>query len=256
MQRRVVRGRAVPPYVLVVVAVLLLALSTPATALDPPAAATPARQPRPVPTALTELPARIHQAVRVVRSERYCTRVWCTVVQSWQRDSSGAWHRVRTADGTFAVRAQIGYSGFAPQGEKRQGDGHTPNGVYDIVTAFSTDDSNPGTAMPWRQRKPTSSVTGYEGELYNTWIEEAGRTDGDRPAMRYGFWIDYNHGRLEPGVGPAPVQGRGSGIFLHTVDVDDRFAPTLGCVAVGPAKAWWLLRWLDPAANPRVLLNR
>lgn len=255
MQRRLLGGGSVPPYVIIVVAVLLLGLGTPASA-GPRTAATLATQPRPVPSALTELPARIQQAVRVIRSDRYCTKVWCTVVQSWQRDSSGAWQRVRTTDGTFAVRGQIGYNGFAPQGEKLQGDGHTPNGVYDIVTAFSTDDANPGTAMPWRQRKPTSSVTGYAGELYNTWIEEAGRTDGDRPAMRYGFWINYNHGRLEPGVGPAPVQGRGSGIFLHTIVPGHPFEPTLGCVAVRPAKAWWLLRWLDPAANPRVLLNR
>ena len=75
--------------------------------------------------------------------------------------------------------------------------------------------------------------------------------------MRWGFVVDYNNVRLEPGVGPAPEPGRGSGIFYHTSRPGHRWEPSEGCTRVGdPRDMRWLLTWLRPAAHPRVVQNR
>ena len=95
-----------------------------------------------------------------------------------------------------------------------------------------------------------------DGPLYNTWIEEPGRTDGDRPSMRWGLVVDYNHVRLRPGLGPAPVPDAGSGIFYHTSRPRHRWEPSEGCTRVeDPRDMRWLLSWLRPEANPRVVQN-
>lgn len=206
------------------------------------------------PAAVRSLPSTTSQAIRVVRTNRWCSRVYCTRVEAWQRQVTGRWQRV-VINGTYDVRSQIGPRGFAPPGGKRQGDGRTPTGVYSIKTTFSTDTSNPGVAMTWRQRKPTTAVWGNSGYYYNTWINRASITNGDRPSMRYGFWIDYNNARLRPGVGPAPRPGYGSGIFLHVVPPTDPTGPSEGCVMARLAPVKWLVFWLDRDANPRVVLN-
>ena len=99
-------------------------------------------------------------------------------------------------------------------------------------------------------------VPNYKNRYYNTWIEESWRRDGDRPSMRYGFWVGYNNPRLKVGVGPAPVYGLGSGIFYHTSPYGEKWTPTLACTKVGePTQMRWIVRWLRPDANPRVANN-
>ena len=111
-----------------------------------------------------------------------------------------------------SFRSTIGPNGF---GKRREGDHRSPSGVYRIRVTFSAGADAPG-AMPWKQRRPTSNVTNRAGRLYNTWIEEPWRTNGARASMRWGFIVNYNRPRLQPGVGPKPVAGKGSGIFYHT----------------------------------------
>ena len=62
---------------------------------------------------------------------------------------------------------------------------------------------------------------------------------------------------LTPGVGPAPVRGAGSGIFFHVGKPGYEYRPSEGCVQLVRVEDMrWLLLWLDPAARPRILLNR
>jgi L,D-peptidoglycan transpeptidase YkuD (ErfK/YbiS/YcfS/YnhG family) len=201
------------------------------------------------------VPATTTQVVRTVRTRRWCARVYCTRTEAWEK-VDGAWRLARAADGRRAVfRSTIGPRGFAAEGRRRQGDGRSPSGIYGIKVTFSTGESNPG-RMPWRRRLPTSNVTNYPGRYYNVWIEERGRTDGDRPSMRYGFWVDYNNARFPRDPGPRAAPGLGSGIFYHTSRPGQRWVPTEGCTAVGkPREMRWILRWLRPEADPRVANN-
>lgn len=212
----------------------------------PAHAARPAR-PAPEPTWARLLPAGTTQVVRTVSSREYCRREWCAVTQAWERDDGGRWDQVREFRSTIAIRGW---------GKRHEGDYRSPGGVFRIKVTFTTSERNPG-RMPWRRRRPTSIVSSAAGPTYNTWLEVRGVTSGDRPSMRSGWVVDFNHVRLRPGVGPRPVPGRGSGIFYHTSKPGHRWAPTAGCTQVGdPRQLRWLLRWLRPAADPRVVQNR
>jgi L,D-peptidoglycan transpeptidase YkuD (ErfK/YbiS/YcfS/YnhG family) len=208
-----------------------------------------------VPASFRRVPAGTRQVIRVTRSSMHCPQVYCAVIQAWARDGAGRWNATMMGGTTTAARAQIGRLGFAAPGRKREGDGRTPTGIFGIVTTFSTDDHNPGVRVRWRQRKPTSNVSASRGPYYNTWREVPGTGGGDRPAMRYGLWVDYNHGRLVPGAGRAPVQGMGSGIFIHVHSATAPGAPSAACPMTSAAQVRWLLGWLRPEANPRVMLN-
>jgi len=203
-----------------------------------------------------KVPDGTTQVVRTVRTNRWCGKVYCTVTQAWHK-VDGRWQIVRRSDGIKAVfRSSIGPRGFAAPGTRREGDGRTPSGIYRIAVTFSTTKTNPGTRMPWKRRLPTSVVPNYDNRLYNTWIEERWRRDGDRPSMRYGFWVGYNNPRLKVGVGPKPVRGLGSGIFYHTSPLGQKWTPTLACTKVGePSQMRWIVLWLRPGANPRVANN-
>jgi len=65
----------------------------------------------------------------------------------------------------------------------------------------------------------------------------------ETPFYNYAVVIDYNR---------FPVyQGAGSAFFLHVTDG----AATAGCVAIPQATLVTLMRWLTPAAQPRILIG-
>ena len=193
------------------------------------------------------VPAGTTQVVRTVSSHEYCRRVWCTVTQAWEKDDEGSWTKVRE------FRSMIASRGW---GKRHEGDYRSPGGVFTIAVTFTTGAENPG-EMPWKRRRPTSIVSSTAGPSYNTWLEVRGVTSGNRPSMRSGWVVDYNNVRIRPGVGPRPVPGKGSGIFYHTSKPGDRWSPTAGCTEVGnPRQMRWLLTWLRPGAQPRIVQNR
>lgn len=212
-----------------------------------------------VPAWAKGLPADTTQVVRTVRTNKWCGQIWCTRTEAWEK-ADGDWQIVTRASGKnvrpMVVRSQVGERGFASAASRRQGDMRTPSGVYDIVTTFSTTKDRP-TEMPWRRRLPTSVVSDAAGTAYNTWVELKGNRSGDRRMMSWGLWIDWNNPRLTVGKGERPVPGKGSGIFMHTSNASAPFVPTAGCVQLGdPADMAWIVRWLNPDANPRIVNNR
>jgi L,D-peptidoglycan transpeptidase YkuD (ErfK/YbiS/YcfS/YnhG family) len=241
------RLRALP----VALVTSVVAVAATLTAVTAPGASAATGQP-----AFAErVPASTTQVVRTVRTHRWCDRVYCTKTQAWEKVAD-SWQLARLPDGRPAeFRSTIGPRGFAAPGKRHEGDGTSPSGVFRIKTTFSTTTTNPG-QMPWRRRLPTSTVTNYSGRLYNVWIEEPGRSDGNRPSMRYGFWVDYNHARFLGDPGPMAVQGKGSGISYHTSRPGKEWVATQGCTQVGdPALMRWIVKWLRPEAAPRVANN-
>jgi L,D-peptidoglycan transpeptidase YkuD (ErfK/YbiS/YcfS/YnhG family) len=202
------------------------------------------------------LPPDTTQVLRTTSSTQWCDKIYCSRTEAWEK-VDGVW-RIAAGpgeNGEAVFRSQIGAKGFALPGMRRADDYKTPTGVYAITTTFSTTEERP-TDLPWRRRLPTSVVTSEPGATYNTWIEKPRDVDGDRRMMSWGLWLDYNNPRLDVGVGPEPVPGLGSGIFMHTSNPGAEWVPTLACVQVGePSQMEWIVRWLRPDANARVLNN-
>jgi L,D-peptidoglycan transpeptidase YkuD (ErfK/YbiS/YcfS/YnhG family) len=156
------------------------------------------------------------------------------------RRIDGRWRRVF---GPWT--AWIGRNGMAPPGAKREGDGRTPSGTFGFQFFFGVD-PNPGVRFPYRR------VNAYDvwdddpaSSLYNEWVDERYGNPGADPepmdvsAYDYGAVIAYNTAR---------TPGLGSAIFLH-INIG---TPTAGCVTLPVGELLGILRWLNPAASPRI----
>jgi L,D-peptidoglycan transpeptidase YkuD (ErfK/YbiS/YcfS/YnhG family) len=158
-----------------------------------------------------------------------------------------AWH---TAFGP--LKAVIGRKGFAPPGEKREGDGRTPSGVFPLPLVFGYGASAP-TRMPYRQaREEDLWVDDPASPDYNRWVvrgETAAasfeRLKRDDDLYKYGIVIAYNTDPV--------INGHGSAIFLHLWRGPE--STTAGCVALAEADVLKILAWLEPSANPVIILR-
>jgi L,D-peptidoglycan transpeptidase YkuD (ErfK/YbiS/YcfS/YnhG family) len=164
-------------------------------------------------------------------------------VRAWAK-RGGRWHQVF---GPWS--AWIGYAGFAPPGDKREGDGRTPSGSYRFSFFFGVD-PNPGVHFRWRHAH-TYDVWSDDpaSPRYNTWVDtrhhSAGRSPEPLhvvPAYRDVAVIDYNAKR---------VPGLGSAIFLHVT----HHSATFGCVSLPRRDVIRLLRWLRPGHHPRIIMG-
>jgi L,D-peptidoglycan transpeptidase YkuD (ErfK/YbiS/YcfS/YnhG family) len=181
------------------------------------------------------------QAV-VVTAEAY--GVSTATLTAYERQA-GRWRR---AMGPWTAR--IGSRGFAPPDEKVEGDGRTPSGVYQFSFLFGVA-PDPGVRFEYRQ-VPDDTIVWDEdpsSPTYNLWIDlddYGGGRDAEgmyQPvAYRYGAVIAYNTAR---------TPGRGSGIFLHA----STGRATAGCVSLPVDQLVALLRWLDPARSPRIVMG-
>lgn len=166
-------------------------------------------------------------------------------VTAYSKTSSG-WVR---AYGPWTAR--VGIHGFAPPGDKREGDGRTPTGSYAFASFFFGVYARPGgIRYAWRH-----------AYTYDVW-------DDDPASRRYNLWTDRR--TRYPGRSPEPLHvvpqyeyaaviayntarkpGLGSAIFLHV----SRGRATSGCVALPRAQLLELLRWLDPHRAPRIIMG-
>ena len=111
------------------------------------------------------------------------------------------WHRI------YLVSAVIGRNGLAAAGEKKEGDGKTPSGIYPLGPAFGYASSiDTGLAIPsgtdldfW--------VDDVQSMQYNQWVsgmpvarsfERMKRSDN---LYQYGIVIGYNTHPVIPGAG-------------------------------------------------------
>jgi L,D-peptidoglycan transpeptidase YkuD (ErfK/YbiS/YcfS/YnhG family) len=150
------------------------------------------------------------------------------------------------------IDAVVGRNGFAPPGEKREGDGRTPSGLYRLGTVFGYAESVI-TKMPYRQSLADDLWIDEPNALdYNRWVKQSQTQAASYEKMRrnddlykYGIVIEYNSHPV--------VRDHGSAIFFHIwVSAN---STTSGCVAVSEDNILRILAWLNPAANPVILIN-
>ncbi len=219
------------------------ATATPTTAT--PATATPARPTAPAPTLAGQLMG-VGAAGQVVAVSATSYGSTTATFTAYQR-VPGGWQQVF---GPWT--ADIGYGGFAQPGHKHEGDGKTPSGSYAFDFFFGVA-PDPGVAFPWRTVTASNVVWDDDpaSAHYNQWVDTSTGTDPGRhpepmdnvPVYDYGAVIAYNE---EP-----VVSGAGSAIFLHVSDG----GPTAGCVSLPVGNLLAVLRWLDPARAPRIIMG-
>ncbi|WP_203928918.1 L,D-transpeptidase family protein [Virgisporangium ochraceum] len=149
-----------------------------------------------------------------------------------------------------AMQARIGSAGFADR--KVEGDLKTPTGVYSIGGTMYGIQPNPGVRYGyhrvveddwWNENPATSGYNTFEHGPNPGGASEALWTF--TPQYRYFAVVNYNI----PVVSASPP--RGSGIFLHVVNPGKA---TAGCVSLAEQDLLTVLRWLDPASAPRMVL--
>jgi len=151
----------------------------------------------------------------------------------------------------YESSANIGRNGVALEGQKREGDGKTPSGIYKISSLFSYDEHN--ATMPLiKADKNIICVDDVNSPFYNRIIDmnenkkeyssfEFMRRDDE--LYRYGALIDYN---------PSGVKNLGSCIFLHIRKNEN--APTAGCIALDEKDMKTIFFMLDNRKKPIIII--
>ncbi|MEN6620547.1 MAG: L,D-transpeptidase family protein [Smithella sp.] len=150
------------------------------------------------------------------------------------------------------INGVIGKKGFANPGEKREGDGKSPSGIFRLERVFGYNESIIS-KMPYRQVLPNDLwIDDVNAIDYNQWVKkdttqalsyEKLRRNDD--LYKYGIVIEYNTNPV--------IQGYGSAIFLHIWG--GKMIPTAGCVAISEDNIIKILGWLDPKARPLIIMG-
>lgn len=162
----------------------------------------------------------------------------------------------RTAVGwelqTGPLAGVTGRNGFAPAGEKREGDGRAPTGLFPLESAFGYGASI-NSSMPYQQATENDLwVDDLLSPDYNTWVKRGQTSATSFEVMKLAD-NRYRHG-LITGYNRKPViKGYGSGIFVHAW-LEAGYT-TSGCVAFDETELIKLLAWLDPLQQPQILMG-
>jgi L,D-peptidoglycan transpeptidase YkuD (ErfK/YbiS/YcfS/YnhG family) len=171
-----------------------------------------------------------------------------------------------------AMPARNGYAGWAWGKDRVQDTGTTPMGTFRITSTFGLK-ADPGTKMSYKHADSNDYWVGdnKDGKTYNmfqpsasskrTWrVGEAERLASYPTQYEYAAIINYNRpaaasvkwnatrGQYETSK-PANLK-RGSAIFLHI----NGKGSTAGCVSLARADLLKVLKWLDPALKPRIVM--
>jgi len=173
-------------------------------------------------------------------SQTGAARVWAKRGECWAQ-VAGPW------------TAWLGISGISER--KREGDLKTPSGAFGIQPVMYGLAPNPGVRYryhrivcgDWWVEDPRSPYYNRFRHVrcgvkppFRITSEDMSKSP---TAYRHLAVIDYNTHPI--------VRGRGSGIFLHVSHGN----ATLGCIALPLPQLLRVLRWLDPAKSPLIVIG-
>ena len=206
--------------------------------------------------AATSLPVPVNLAAGLVGDSRQLIIVsssgWkaSTASVSLYELKPAGWKRVA---GPFYAR--VGRNGMKI--DHVEGDGTTPAGSFPAVSAFGLR-ANPGSKLPWTKLKSGDCwISDSAHPDYNTMVVQ-------KPcgAQNEDLWSIARRGpyakAIVSGYNMNPVvAGKGSAIFLHlhSRTASGATKPTSGCVSLSDWQLSVLLRRLDPATKPRIVMG-
>ena len=194
------------------------------------------------PKGVQGLDSCIRQAIEVHPIKKDSAQAWAS---AWQKQGND-WRRV------YFVSAVIGRNGMASPGDKREGDGMTPSGIYPLGPAFGYAPSVV-TGLEYHQAGNLDFwVDDVHSMQYNQWVrawpsarsfERLKRFDN---LYQYGIVVQYNMHPVIPGAGSA--------IFMHVWRKYN--SPTSGCVAFNQRNLRKILHWLNRQYQPVIILEK
>ena len=241
--------------------VLVLALGLLVTSLVTTAGTPATAAGRPLPSYFSTA-SSVRQMVTVTSRGWGSTR---GTLVAWRKRSDG-WHKVH---GPVTVR--LGYNGWARAHNRRQNTGTTPAGRFRMPYAFGNR-VDPGGRLRYRH-VDSNDVWPYEPRdpaTYNIYQPRQAATSHWRSDFKerlasyryqyaYAVVLGFN---LPSGVHWSATRhqyvarhtadtARGGGIFLHV----QRTRYTAGCVAGPLSDIRWVVRWLNPRLDPRIVMG-
>ncbi|WP_234326969.1 L,D-transpeptidase family protein [Streptomyces sp. NRRL WC-3742] len=181
------------------------------------------------PTFTAKIPAGTNQVLVATGQDKNTDKNSVTL---WTRTPEGRWLAGETWQG------HNGKNGWTA--DHNQGDLRSPIGVFSLTDAGGRLD-NPGGKVPY-DKDPSFVVSGT-GFF------------GDQLAGSFDYVVAINYNRV---AGSSPLDmrrpmgaGKGGGIWLHV----DHDGPTHGCVSIPEDKMVQLIRTLDPAAHPVIVMG-
>ena len=181
-----------------------------------------------------------------------------SVTDDWNSNKATMYLFDKTSDGwkkhRLVFSVSIGKNGLGwgegvhphQSGEyvKTEGDNRSPAGVFELDTLFYglSENAPNGVQIPYLPlTKLTRCVDDENSSVYNSIVEEDSLKKDWHSAERMGAVDpDYKY-VLVVKNNPLRMPGKGSCIFIHTVNV-----PTSGCTSMDDVDMLSLLRWLDP----------
>jgi L,D-peptidoglycan transpeptidase YkuD (ErfK/YbiS/YcfS/YnhG family) len=184
---------------------------------------------------------------QLITVEAATARTSHATVRTWRR-AGGCWRPVAAP-----YAARVGWNGL--RWNRREGDGTTPIGTFRIGRVMYGNEPNPGVRFRYvRLRCGDWWVEDPASPAYNT-FQRVGC--GRRPPFRVGTPDMSKDRRAYPYLAVVEfnmhpvVPGRGSGIFLHA----QTGRATNGCVSLRRVHLRRVVRWLSPAATPRIVIG-
>ena len=190
----------------------------------------------------SSIPANVNQLLVVLGERPENTQVSLFALEKTSED----W-KIRIGP----LCAGIGRNGFAAYGEKLEGDGKSPSGVFSLGQLFTYADTL-NTKMPYTISTDEDKwIDDPESEDYNKHVRgEANAKSFEKLKLKSDYYkyclvIEYNTHPV--------VKGKGSAIFIHLREKADE--TTAGCVAVSERDMEQLIKWLNPDAYPVIVMG-
>ena len=176
------------------------------------------------------------------------------IVTAFSRQGDEPW---QVARGPY--RATIGTNGFVSPEVRTEGSDTTPIGVFDITGAFGGQAAPSGTRLPYDVigiQYQDCWISDQNDPAYNRWVlrpvcEGQNVKLGDRSSTIFKSAIIFDFNATDR------VPGRGSALFIHSAVTDDNgnMRTTFGGIALHDGDVRDLIKWLDPKANPRLVMG-
>lgn len=159
---------------------------------------------------------------------------------AFEKDANGTWTPV-----IGPVAAWVGDKGIgAPEDNVHR----TPEGVFPLGQAFGRQD-NPGTSMPYTKVDNQDWWDGNTASAtYNRMVRQA-QSPGEGSENLYDMGPAYDYA-VQVVHNPTNTPGKASAIFLHVGQ-----EPTWGCIAIDEKTMVEVLKWLNPAKNPKIAIG-